>query len=172
MREIKFRGRVKSLPGTTIVGLEGTWVFGDLETHGRKGRTIMHFYDNDAKRYREYDVDPNTVGQFTGLYDEDKREIYEGDIVMNGAVVYEVQYSCGDDGFTGWALVNEDNAKFYCNQKMMSLSKVVGNIHDKAAGYTCADCGFFNEWDQHCDNPEVNLDTAKEAAICQHFKHK
>lgn len=172
MREIKFRGRVKSLPGTTIVGLEETWVFGDLETHGRKGRTIIHFYDNDAKRYREYDVDPNTVGQFTGLYDEDKREIYEGDLVMNVATVFEVRHDDGNGSLVGWVLVNESNLRFHFNQKMMSLSKVVGNIHDKAAGYTCADCGFFNEWDQHCDNPEVNLKTVKEAVICQHFKHK
>lgn len=162
MREIKFRGRDLA---------SGKWVYGDLHVLCDKPHIHTAKSSYPFAGQRSF-VDPSTIGQFTGLYDEDKREIYEGDLVMCGAVIYEVKYSNGDDRFTGWVLVNEEKAEFCINQKMMSLSKVVGNIHDKAAGYTCADCGFFNEWDQHCDNPEVNLKTVKEAVICQYFKHK
>lgn len=162
MREIKFRGRDLA---------SGKWVYGDLHVLCDKPHIHTAKSSYPFAGQRSF-VDPNTVGQFTGLYDEDKREIYEGDLVMNGNTVFEVRHDDGNGSLVGWVLVNENNLRFHFNQKMMSLSKVVGNIHDKAAGYTCADCGFFNEWDQHCDNPEVNLKTTKEAIICHNFNHK
>lgn len=65
-RVIKFRGK-----RTT----NGEWAFGSLLMQG-SGR--MCIYD-DTQFMRE--VQPDTVGQFTGLLDACGNEIYEGDIL-------------------------------------------------------------------------------------------
>lgn len=73
MREIKFRGKRLN---------NGEWIYGSL--------LVSHFKDDKKERYFitqfsgnytfEHEVDPNTVGQFTGLRDKNGRDIWEGDI--------------------------------------------------------------------------------------------
>lgn len=85
MREILFRG--KSL-------ITHEWIYGDLFQHGEQ-RFIMAEGKNT-------EVEPETVGEFTGHIDKNGVKIFEGDIINYESPGYSVKY--GTINFGKYAL--------------------------------------------------------------------
>lgn len=111
MRDIKFR----AIWGNEVI-------YGSLINRG-----ILRFIEPFNESHRQILVNPNTIGQFTGLQDANGQDIYEGDIVIhNGerkSVVFKDQcfvFTCKRD--SGGHL---REVSFFMNNEC----KVIGNIH-------------------------------------------
>lgn len=114
----------------------GEWVEGFLvKKHG-----LFFIYDiinSDTCRQSNYDVDPSTICQCTGLRDEDGKKIFEGDIVGY------IDCTSTENGYSehycrGRVAWDEETASFQVTERLSAESyevldrgcNVLGNIFD------------------------------------------
>ena len=128
MREILFRGKRID---------NGEWVEGFYNhiPNGRGGMDehLIQAVKEDGSIGRLYNVEPETVGQFTGLTDKNGKKIFDGDILVfsKGATHPIMVYWDG----LGWKFLRNGKRiedAFECNTiSHIQYCEVIGNIHDK-----------------------------------------
>ena len=122
MREILFRGKRKD---------NGEWVEGHYATiqnpFSEDGRPVKHLICNGTNIFN-YEIDPETVSEFTSLCDKNGKKVFEGDIIKGAwGVVVQVVY---DECYLGF--LARDDMLFQHSIDYYGLDKieVIGNIHD------------------------------------------
>lgn len=130
MREVLFRGKRTD---------NDEWIggyFGIKRAFTKDGEKLIYCIMQETcdcrceyTYFTDYEVNPETVGQFTGLTDKNGKKIFEGDILKNeagtlcsGSYEAEVIYSNGDLIAEGFVIFEPSEFK-YC--------EIVGNVYDR-----------------------------------------
>lgn len=140
MREIEFRGKRLD---------NGEWVYGSLfntiwRYHEDKSRVCYIFPDDmidaiDGDNWEDfadvaedYEVDPDTIGQYTGLKDKNGTKIYEGDVIQLDTFnppLFVVDFVEG-----AFCLKQDDYGYYtdihYVQHAGINQAENIGNIHD------------------------------------------
>lgn len=135
MREILFRGKVVKKQNRYRAG---RWVQGYYVPYTYENGEVEHlilksFHGINGVYMHRYEVELETVSQFTGFYDKLGNKIFEGDILCSRyddidpeAVSYELVRWIGN----GW-YIHEGSPDDDLRQDMLTeYSEVVGNIYE------------------------------------------
>mgnify|MGYP005970822713 FL=1 len=118
-RETLFRGKQLN---------NGEWVYGSY-WYSHRSNTYQHFVFDDGNVW--VGVEPDTVGQFTGLTDKNGVKIFDGDVI---------EYTDGCNDWLGAVKYASDDAQFVArfiggdvesfDNLYIGDCEVIGNIYD------------------------------------------
>ena len=117
MREILFRGKRVD---------NDEWIYGDLLQHNEQTLIVTHSNENLEDNFDE-NVQPETVGQFTGLKDKNGTKIFEGDVLRYNSGIAKVIYE--DYMFMAESEGSEAIDEMFIYE--WNNCEIIGNIHDK-----------------------------------------
>ena len=136
MRTIRFRG---------ICCHCDEWAYGNLVDYGEDELPEIQGFDvfhEGIDEWKDVTVERDTIGQFTGLYDKNGEEIYEGDIVRHPYIdpIFGGLVTCEneEDNPVSEVVFNEGSfalrfrdTHYYLGEFVRkNVAEVVGNVHD------------------------------------------
>lgn len=124
MREILFRGKRKD---------NGKWIEGSFVVAADR----YYIYELVVNELVDFEVDPETVGQYTGLEDKNGNKIFEGDIIEYVEPDFQqkmrayVRYGGFSGNYPAFDIGDHD---FDCNGLQLiceeGIAKILGNKFD------------------------------------------